>query len=84
MKDTDSDVRFYAAWALGMKGDLRVVPALMEALEDEGGHNRDWAAGTLGKIATLVRYSSCNLVAIVSGTTKRVQAQRLVPKRLNY
>ena len=48
LKDSDSNVRAQAAWALGLKGDSRAVESLMDALKDTDGNARAQAAWALG------------------------------------
>ncbi len=50
LKDTDSEIRFEAAEALGKLGDRIAVPALIEALKDKSGGVRFSAAEALGKL----------------------------------
>ena len=47
LKDRNSDVRRYAAWALGEIGDARVVVPLIGALKDEDPWVREEATGAL-------------------------------------
>ena len=56
MSDADPGVREQAAWALGLKGDRRVVPRLLAALDDEAAPVREravWALGLKGDDRTV-------------------------------
>ena len=52
LQDQDQDVRYFAAWALGMIGEgaQDTVPALIQALQDQNRDVRDSAARALEKI----------------------------------
>jgi HEAT repeat protein len=50
LKDSDRDVRVFAAQALGKIGDKRAVEALMVSLKDKDPQVRSFAAQALGQI----------------------------------
>jgi anti-anti-sigma factor len=50
LEDSDSEVRRYAAWALGLLGDPSAIPALQAALEDGELRVRQTAAESLEKL----------------------------------
>ncbi|WP_335110690.1 NACHT domain-containing protein, partial [Nostoc sp.] len=50
LKDSNSDVRYYAASALGKIGNAEAVPELIAALKDSESDVRGCAASALGKI----------------------------------
>lgn len=50
LKDSDSDVRSFAAWTLGMIAEKEVVEPLVEALKDKDKDVRCTAASALGNI----------------------------------
>ena len=50
LRDSDREVRAFAAWALGELGDARGVEPLIAALNDESKVVRSFAAGALGEL----------------------------------